>query len=312
MSKSVDDGTRLFGRSRTIQTLLLKVSRVAVTRVGVLIVGESGAGKDIVARLLHDMAHAAAGRSFRQLRRDSSRHCGIAPVRSRERQFHRRRCPAHRHVRGRAAARCFSTRSPKCRPSCKSSCCARSSRTRSCGSAATNRSRSTCGSSPPPITTRSRPCAAGGCARTCSTGSRRSLHVPALRQREDDVDDIALQIVERLNARHRTRKRLSIQAMKALRAYTWPGNVRELRNTLERAFILADEQIELQLPRRAAARRMSSQRDHAAYRHDARAHAAALHRCVAAAFQRRQAAHRESARHQPEDAVQPARAPART
>ena len=45
MSKSVDDGTRLFGRSRTIQTLLLKVSRVAVTRVGVLIVGESGAGK---------------------------------------------------------------------------------------------------------------------------------------------------------------------------------------------------------------------------------------------------------------------------
>lgn len=42
--------------------------------------------------------------------------------------------------------------------------------------------------------------------------------------------------------------------MKALRAYTWPGNVRELRNTLERAFILADEQIELQLPRRAPPR----------------------------------------------------------
>lgn len=41
-----------------------------------------------------------------------------------------------------------------------------------------------------------------------------------------------------------------MQAMKALRAYTWPGNVRELRNALERAFILADEQIELQLPRR--------------------------------------------------------------
>lgn len=77
-----------------------------------------------------------------------------------------------------------------------------------------------------------------------------ALHVPALRQREDDVGDIALQIVERLNARHRTRKRLSTQAMKALRAYTWPGNVRELRNALERAFILADEQIELQLPRR--------------------------------------------------------------
>jgi DNA-binding NtrC family response regulator len=41
-----------------------------------------------------------------------------------------------------------------------------------------------------------------------------------------------------------------MQAMKALRAYTWPGNVRELRNALERAFILADDQIELQLPRR--------------------------------------------------------------
>jgi hypothetical protein len=77
-----------------------------------------------------------------------------------------------------------------------------------------------------------------------------ALHVPALRQREDDVGDIAVQIIDRLNARHRTRKRLSMQAMKALRAYTWPGNVRELRNALERAFILADEQIELQLPRR--------------------------------------------------------------
>ncbi|RAF76619.1 sigma-54-dependent Fis family transcriptional regulator, partial [Burkholderia multivorans] len=50
-----------------------------------------------------------------------------------------------------------------------------------------------------------------------------ALHVPALRQREDDVGEIALQIVERLNTRHRTRKRLSSQAMKALRAYTWPG-----------------------------------------------------------------------------------------
>ncbi len=47
-----------------------------------------------------------------------------------------------------------------------------------------------------------------------------ALHVPPLRQREDDVGDIALQIVERLNARHRTRKRLSMQAMKALRVYT--------------------------------------------------------------------------------------------
>ncbi|MDR5663912.1 sigma-54-dependent Fis family transcriptional regulator, partial [Burkholderia cenocepacia] len=33
----------MFGRSRTIQDLLLKVSRVAATRVSVLVVGESGA-----------------------------------------------------------------------------------------------------------------------------------------------------------------------------------------------------------------------------------------------------------------------------
>lgn len=61
MSKSVDEGARLFGHSRTIQDLLLKVSRVAATRISVLIVGESGAGKDIVARLIHDMSPRRRG-----------------------------------------------------------------------------------------------------------------------------------------------------------------------------------------------------------------------------------------------------------
>ncbi|CAG9219225.1 sigma-54 interaction domain-containing protein [Burkholderia gladioli] len=71
------------------------------------------------------------------------------------------------------------------------------------------------------------------------------LHVPPLRQRDSDAETLAQALVEQLNARHGTSKRLSAQALKVLHTHSWPGNVRELRNVVERGFILADQQIEL-------------------------------------------------------------------
>jgi two-component system, NtrC family, response regulator AtoC len=67
-----------------------------------------------------------------------------------------------------------------------------------------------------------------------------SLHVPPLRQRPDDIPvliDHFLNIFrERFN---RPSLNLSLDARSALEAYEWPGNVRELRNALERAVALA-------------------------------------------------------------------------
>ncbi len=68
------------------------------------------------------------------------------------------------------------------------------------------------------------------------------VHLPPLRERPDDVIDLAQHFLGRF-AREQGRAGLrgfSEEAIRGLRAHPWPGNVRELRNTIERAVILAE------------------------------------------------------------------------
>jgi len=72
------------------------------------------------------------------------------------------------------------------------------------------------------------------------------LHVPPLRERRDDV----LPLARALLARHAARlggkaKDLAPAAAEQLLRHRWPGNVRELENALERAFVLSEGRIEL-------------------------------------------------------------------
>jgi len=72
-----------------------------------------------------------------------------------------------------------------------------------------------------------------------------TIVVPALRERVEDIPLLADHLVERI-ARDMGRRRahLTPEAVLTLQAYAWPGNVRELRNVLERAVLLSrDEQI---------------------------------------------------------------------
>ncbi|HEV2856160.1 MAG TPA: sigma-54 dependent transcriptional regulator [Thermoanaerobaculia bacterium] len=66
--------------------------------------------------------------------------------------------------------------------------------------------------------------------------------VPPLRERREDVPRLACQLLEQL-ARDlgRPEVRLSGDALTALQTYSWPGNLRELRNVLERAVLRAEE-----------------------------------------------------------------------
>jgi DNA-binding NtrC family response regulator len=63
------------------------------------------------------------------------------------------------------------------------------------------------------------------------------VRVPPLRERMDDVPLLAEGLLERLSGGKT--KRLSAAALKRLLVHNWPGNVRELRNVLERAVLLA-------------------------------------------------------------------------
>ena len=70
------------------------------------------------------------------------------------------------------------------------------------------------------------------------------LVVPALRERAADVPVIAEQILDSLAARWGHAKlTLAEDAAAALAAYAWPGNIRELRNVLERAVLLSGSDV---------------------------------------------------------------------
>jgi two-component system response regulator PilR (NtrC family) len=68
------------------------------------------------------------------------------------------------------------------------------------------------------------------------------LRVPPLRERREDLPQLADAILARLaTAQHRAKPVLHADAVEALARYNFPGNVRELENILERAFALADD-----------------------------------------------------------------------
>jgi hypothetical protein len=65
------------------------------------------------------------------------------------------------------------------------------------------------------------------------------LAVPPLRERREDVVPLARMFVARLAPEGQERPELGPDAIAALEGYTWPGNVRELRNVIERAMAYA-------------------------------------------------------------------------
>lgn len=68
------------------------------------------------------------------------------------------------------------------------------------------------------------------------------LNVPPLRERKPDIPELVGFFVRHFNMRMgRNIQDITPQAMQALNEYDWPGNIRELRNVLERAMLLCDE-----------------------------------------------------------------------
>ncbi|MBC8001825.1 MAG: sigma-54-dependent Fis family transcriptional regulator [Opitutaceae bacterium] len=68
------------------------------------------------------------------------------------------------------------------------------------------------------------------------------IPVPALRERREDIPELAQQFMQRFSRKHGVRvKGMSDACARALQAHSWPGNVRELQNVIERAVILCGD-----------------------------------------------------------------------
>ncbi len=64
------------------------------------------------------------------------------------------------------------------------------------------------------------------------------LSIPPLRDRKDDIFPLAMYFLDKLNKKHKTNKSISALAMERLREHNWPGNIRELENTIERLVLI--------------------------------------------------------------------------
>src|SRR5208337_4235871 len=67
------------------------------------------------------------------------------------------------------------------------------------------------------------------------------IHLPALRDRMDDLEDLAVAFAARFHPGVTIRQ----EALQVLAQHSWPGNVRELRNIIERATILVGSGLEI-------------------------------------------------------------------
>ena len=65
------------------------------------------------------------------------------------------------------------------------------------------------------------------------------LHVPPLRERQEDILWLAARFLDAMANRNGGRRSLTAEAERALTRYPWPGNVRELQHSLERACVLS-------------------------------------------------------------------------
>tara|TARA_R110002072_G_scaffold4245_5_gene29986 strand:+ start:4781 stop:6103 length:1323 start_codon:yes stop_codon:yes gene_type:complete len=70
------------------------------------------------------------------------------------------------------------------------------------------------------------------------------LKIPPLRARGSDIMGLAQHLLNELNEVHGTAKCFSASSQNAIVEYPWPGNVRELKSAVERAYIMAEQQLE--------------------------------------------------------------------
>ena len=66
------------------------------------------------------------------------------------------------------------------------------------------------------------------------------IHIPPLRERVEDIPTLGMEFLERVSKKiGKTMRGFSSEAMESLTRYSWPGNIRELENVIERTVILA-------------------------------------------------------------------------
>jgi transcriptional regulator with PAS, ATPase and Fis domain len=66
------------------------------------------------------------------------------------------------------------------------------------------------------------------------------IYIPTLRERKEDIIPLVIFFKEKFEKKYNIHNRCSPELMKTFQDYDWPGNVRELENTIERIYVMID------------------------------------------------------------------------
>ncbi|KAB7706615.1 AAA domain-containing protein [Bacillus aerolatus] len=69
------------------------------------------------------------------------------------------------------------------------------------------------------------------------------LQIPPLRKRKEDIAPLALYFLDELNAAYKKEKKFSREGLQLLESYQWPGNIRELQNVMERLVVMGRKEV---------------------------------------------------------------------
>ncbi|NJM91759.1 MAG: sigma-54-dependent Fis family transcriptional regulator [Rhodospirillaceae bacterium] len=228
---------RLLGSSPVMEDLRRSIARVAETDANVLIIGETGTGKELVARSLHDLGN-------RSRQRFVPVNCGALPESLFESELFGHESGAFTGAAKRRIGRLEYAHQGTLfldeidsLPLSMQAKLLRVLQERQIERLGSNES----------IKSDFRTIAATqtDLKKAIETGAFRSdlfyrldvaeIHLPALRERREDIPLLFQAFADELSAHHkRESPRLGREDIQALMTYSWPGNVRELRNVVER------------------------------------------------------------------------------
>lgn len=240
------DRERVVYRSETMERIMALVSRVARVNSTVLLLGESGVGKEVIARTIHERSNCKDG-PFIKI------NCGAIPAALLESELfgYEKGAFTGANSGGKAGLIELADRGTlfldeigelpmnlqvKLLQILQDRCLTRVGGVRTIGVdtrviAATNRD----------------------LERMVKKGKFREdlyyrlnvvpINIPPLRERKDDIPLLAHNFLKRFSAKYQTKKELSTEVLDLLSKYYWPGNVRELENLMERLVVIHEEQV---------------------------------------------------------------------
>lgn len=66
-----------------------------------------------------------------------------------------------------------------------------------------------------------------------------NLDIPPLRERPEDIRPLCMHFLKKCNQQYGETKRISLDVLKAMESYSWPGNIRQLKHAMERMVVLS-------------------------------------------------------------------------